>query len=69
MTNLPNIHKNVKPEKIDHLIQLSPQKSLLAAMLAIPPLLMICYYTALAKGVNPDDQILQAINIGAEGEL
>merc|ERR1719498_1738046 len=70
MTNLPDIYQHVKPEKIDHLIQLSPQNSLLAAMLAIPPLLMICYYTALAKGINPDDQILQAINIGSSmGEL
>ena len=55
LTNIPDIYKHVKNEKIDYLIQLVPQKSLLAGMLCIVPLLMICYYTALAKGINPDE--------------
>lgn len=66
MTNLPNIYQHVKEEKIDHLIQLLPQKSLLASMLCITPLLMICYYTCLAKGINPDEQIMTAINLSSE---
>jgi len=35
-------------------------------MLCIVPLLMVVYYTALAKGINPDEQIMTAININSE---
>jgi glucosamine 6-phosphate synthetase-like amidotransferase/phosphosugar isomerase protein len=39
-------------------------------MLCIVPLMMICYYTALAKGINPDEQIITTININSEmGEV
>jgi glucosamine--fructose-6-phosphate aminotransferase (isomerizing) len=63
LTNLPDIYKFVKKEKIDFLVQLSPQPSILAALLASVPLLMMCYYTALAKGINPDKNIVTSINI------
>lgn len=66
LTNLPDIYHHVKEEKIDHLIQLVPQKSLLSAMICVVPLLMIVYYTALAKGINPDEQIILAMNINTE---
>jgi len=33
-----------------------------AALLCCPPLLMIIYYTALAKGINPDDYLIEALN-------
>ena len=55
LTNLPDIHKYIDTkEKIDFLIEMFPQKSLFAALCCCPPLLMICYYTALQKGINPD---------------
>ena len=66
LTNMSDIYSHVKPEKIDYLIQLVPQKSLLSAMICVVPLLMICYYTALAKGINPDEQIIMAMNINSE---
>ena len=66
LTNLADIYKHVKPEKIDFIIQLTPQKSLLAAILCTVPLLMICYYTSLAKGTNPDTNIMEAINIAEQ---
>lgn len=68
LTNLPDIYKLVKEEKIDFLIQLSPQKSILAAILCVVPLLMICYYTALAKGINPDKNIITSINVNHDME-
>jgi hypothetical protein len=43
-----------------------PQKSLLAALLCTVPLLMIVYYTTLAKGINPDENVVEAININSE---
>jgi glucosamine 6-phosphate synthetase-like amidotransferase/phosphosugar isomerase protein len=66
LTNMEDIYSHVKAEKIDFLIQLVPQKSLLSAMICVVPLLMICYYTALAKGINPDEQIILAMNINSE---
>ena len=41
-------------KELDFIVQLEPDKSVLAAVQAIPSLLMICYYTALARGINPD---------------
>lgn len=68
LTNLPNIYTHIKEEKIDFLIKLSPQKSLLAPVLCTVPLLMICYFTALAKGINPDVNITTSININHDIE-
>lgn len=68
LTNLVDIYRLVKKEKIDFLIKLSPQKSILAPVLCTVPLLMICYYTALAKGINPDQNITTAININHDME-
>ena len=63
ITNLENIYKHIGEEKINYLITLTPQPSMLAALLCCPPLLMVCYFTALAKGINPDENMFEAINI------
>jgi glucosamine 6-phosphate synthetase-like amidotransferase/phosphosugar isomerase protein len=63
VTNLKDIYSKVDSSKIDHLIQVFPQKSIFAALLCVPPLLMVCYYTALARDINPDQNIIEAINI------
>ena len=52
--------------KVDHLIELFPCESMLAALIAIPPLLMTCYLTAVAKGINPDENISEAINLKSQ---
>ena len=62
LTNLKDISTKVNLASIDHLIELFPQPSLLAAACCVPPLLMICYYVALMKGINPDDSVVEAIN-------
>ena len=62
ITNLVDIYKEVMPEKIDFLIQIFPQKSLFAPLLCTTPLLMMVYYTALAKGINPDSNVIASIN-------
>lgn len=55
ITNLPRIDDHISSkDKIDHLIEIFPQPSLLSALLCTTPLLMVCYYTALCKGLNPD---------------
>lgn len=55
LTNVPNIEKLIDCEKkIDFLIKLFEQKSIFAALCCTIPLLMICYHTALEKGVDPD---------------
>ena len=70
LTNLPNIEKrmNVKDE-VDHLISLPPQTSILSALLCTTPLMMLVYYTALAKGLNPDQNIIDSININSELQI
>ena len=63
ITNLPRIDDHIcSKEKIDFLIEIFPQQSLLSSLLCTTPLLMVCYYTALCKGLNPDDQMVEAIN-------
>lgn len=63
LTNLPDLNKHLDVEKkIDHLIELHPQKSYFAALICTTPLLMIVYYTALCKGLNPDECVLESIN-------
>ena len=54
LSALEDVSTVIDPAKIDFLIKLAPQKSVLTALTAIPPLQLICYYTALARGVNPD---------------
>lgn len=62
LTNLADIYTVISSEKIDHLIKVFPQPSLFASLLCCPPLLMTCYYTALAKGLNPDTNLMESIN-------
>jgi glucosamine 6-phosphate synthetase-like amidotransferase/phosphosugar isomerase protein len=63
LTNVPDLNKELDvKKKIDHLIQLQPHPSLLTALQCTTPLLMICYYTALAKGLNPDTNIIDSLN-------
>uniref|UniRef100_A0A7S3CSC9 Uncharacterized protein n=1 Tax=Strombidium rassoulzadegani TaxID=1082188 RepID=A0A7S3CSC9_9SPIT len=63
LTNLTDISKHISvEEKIDHLIQIFPQQSIYAALLCTTPLLMTCYFTALAKGINPDSNVIESIN-------
>ena len=54
LTNLENIFKNLSESKIDFLVQMPEHKSLVAGLNCVAPLLKIVYYTALAKGINPD---------------
>ena len=49
-------------KKIDFLIRLFEQKSMFAALQCTIPMLQICYYTALEKGINPDEKMSDAIN-------
>jgi len=51
---LPDVSKVINTSKIDYLIKLDPHEGFLSALTAIPALQLICYYTALARGVNPD---------------
>jgi glucosamine--fructose-6-phosphate aminotransferase (isomerizing) len=62
ITNLEDISKHINQEKIDYLIKVTPHKSILAALMCCTPLLMICYFTALAKGINPDSNLTESIN-------
>lgn len=62
LSGLEDIETVIDPIKIDYLIKLDPCQSILAALQAIPPLQLICYYTALARGINPDQQIFDAID-------
>lgn len=64
-TTFKGLKEAIDMTKIDHLIELFPCESLLAGLLAVPPLLMICYLTAVAKGINPDENISEAINLKA----
>ncbi len=48
--------------KIHILIQLQPVRSLFAALQACTALQMISYYTSRAKGLNPDQQVFDAID-------
>jgi glucosamine--fructose-6-phosphate aminotransferase (isomerizing) len=62
LTTLEDIKDHIEMTKIDFLIQLEPNNSILAALQAVTPLQMICYYTALARGMNPDKQMFDAID-------
>ena len=63
ITNMKNVNEHIDAkEKIDFLITVAQEKSDFAALLCVPPLLSICYYTALVKGLNPDENVVDAIN-------
>lgn len=61
LSTLEDISTVIDPVKIDFLIKLDPCEGVLCALQAIPPLQLICYYTALARGINPDQQMFSAI--------
>jgi glucosamine--fructose-6-phosphate aminotransferase (isomerizing) len=62
LTNVPKIETLIELHKIDYLIRLFEQKSMFAALQCTIPMLMMCYYTALEKGINPDEKISDSIN-------
>lgn len=63
LTNVPKIETLIEVDKkIDFLIRLFEQKSMFAALQCAIPMLQICYYTALEKGINPDEKMSDAIN-------
>jgi glucosamine 6-phosphate synthetase-like amidotransferase/phosphosugar isomerase protein len=62
VTNLPKISDVIDMAKIDFLVQLPPQVSVMAGLIAVTPLQILCYFTALEKGINPDKQIFDAID-------
>ena len=69
-TNLADISTRINAsEKIDYLVQLFPKAGLFASLLCCSPLLLICYFTAVAKGINPDTNLLESINIKSEFTL
>lgn len=68
VTSLPDLSQHIDLKNVDFKIQLEPTKSVLAALLAIPPLQMICYYTALARGLNPDQQVFSAIDYSHDAD-
>jgi glucosamine 6-phosphate synthetase-like amidotransferase/phosphosugar isomerase protein len=62
VTNLPKIADHIDTNKLDFVIQLPPSASVLAGLMAVTPLQMVCYLTALAKDINPDKQIFDGID-------
>lgn len=64
LTNLADISEHINLEKCDFLIELAPSKSVLAALQCLIPLELICYYAALARDINPDQKIFDAIDYG-----
>jgi len=57
-----NLESKIDVSKIPFLIQLQPVKSLFAALQACSALQMIAYYSSLARGLNPDQQVFDAID-------
>jgi glucosamine 6-phosphate synthetase-like amidotransferase/phosphosugar isomerase protein len=67
LTNVPKIETLIDVDKkIDYLVRLFEQKSMFAALQCTIPMLMMCYYTALEKGINPDEKVSDAINFHHE---
>lgn len=67
LTNVPKIETLIEADKkIDYLIRLFEKKSYFAALQCTIPMLMMCYYTALEKGINPDEKISESINFTEE---
>jgi glucosamine 6-phosphate synthetase-like amidotransferase/phosphosugar isomerase protein len=57
-----NLESKIDVSKIPFLIQLQPVKSLFAALQACSALQMIAYYSSLARGLSPDQQVFDAID-------
>jgi glucosamine 6-phosphate synthetase-like amidotransferase/phosphosugar isomerase protein len=68
VTNLPKISDHIDMAKLDFVIQLPPMVSVLTGLLAVPPLQMVCYFTALAKGINPDKQLFDGIDFAQSAD-
>ena len=65
-TNVAEIEKKIDVDKkIDFLVKMMDHKSIFAALCMTIPLLMTCYYTALEKGINPDEKVSEAINFSS----
>lgn len=63
LTNVPKIETMIDVDnKIDYLVRLIEQKSMFAALQCTIPMLMMCYFSALEKGINPDEKVSEAIN-------
>jgi glucosamine 6-phosphate synthetase-like amidotransferase/phosphosugar isomerase protein len=64
ITDLPDITKFIDANKMDFIILLCPvhEPAIFSALQAVVPLQMICYMTAVKRGLNPDQQILKAID-------
>lgn len=71
LTNLVNIGDHIDACKMDYLIQLPKAEAaneVLAGLQAVIPLQMICYYTSLEMGLNPDEKLFEAIDFANELE-
>lgn len=67
LTNVGNIEALIDVNtKIDFLIKVMEFKSIFGALICTIPMLMMCYYTALEKGINPDEKISEALNFSHE---
>ena len=62
ISTVEGLHKLVDVTKIHILIELQSVKSLFGALQACTALQMISYYTSKAKGLNPDQQVFDAID-------
>jgi glucosamine 6-phosphate synthetase-like amidotransferase/phosphosugar isomerase protein len=57
-----SLSKLMDVKEIPYLIDLQSCKSLFAALQACTALQMISYFTSRAKGLNPDQQVFDAID-------
>ena len=62
LSTVENLQQLMDVSKIHFLIELLPVKSLFASLQACTALQMIAYYTSRAKGLNPDQQVFDAID-------
>lgn len=62
VTDLADIGQHIDRVKLDFVIQLAPSRSVLSALQAVTPLQMLVYLTAKARGINPDQQMFEAID-------
>jgi glucosamine--fructose-6-phosphate aminotransferase (isomerizing) len=69
LTNIAKVSELIDLAKIDYLIELQSCVGLFSSLQACVPLQMIVYYTAMAKGINPDNQIFDALNYDHELDL
>jgi len=58
VTNCP---QKVARDRIDSLIEVPPS-GLFGALLALVPLQLVCYYSSVEKGLNPDQETFDAID-------